>query len=82
MAASSHSAKRHMQPAFSLDQDCQILKWLQGKLPYDFFEKDNIWLHRGNMYRLMLEPADIANHYGSSVFAGMGHYLEGNRAGR
>lgn len=55
---------------------------MQGKLPHEFFEKDNIWLHRGNMYRLLLEPADIANHYGSKAFAGAGHYLEGNRAGR
>ena len=34
------------------------------------------------MYRLLLEPADIANHYGLKAFAANGHYLEGNRAGR
>lgn len=55
---------------------------LQGKLPHEFFEKDNIWLNRGNMYRLLLEPADIANHYGSRAYAGIGHYLDGNRPGR
>ena len=55
---------------------------LQGKLPDEFFEKQNIWLNRGNMYRLLLEPADIANHYGFKFFADSGHYLDGNRAGR
>ena len=56
--------------------------YVQGKLPDEFFEKQNIWLNRGNMYRLLLEPADIANHYGFKFFLDSGHYLAGNRAGR
>lgn len=59
-----------------------IFLWNKGKLPDEFFEKQNIWLNRGNMYRLLLEPADIANHYGFKSFADSGHYLDGNRAGR
>lgn len=59
-----------------------IFLWNKGKLPDEFFEKQNIWLNRGNMYRLLLEPADIANHYGFKFFADSGHYLDGNRAGR
>jgi len=48
----------------------------------EFFEKQNIWLYRGNMYRLLVEPSDIANHYGLKSMSGVGHYLEGNRPGR
>ena len=55
---------------------------LQKKLPEEFFEKQNIWLYRGNMYRLLVEPSDIANHYGLKSMSGVGHYLEGNRPGR
>lgn len=58
---------------------------LQKKLPTEFFEKQNIWLYRGNMYRLLVEPCDIANHYGHyglKSMSGVGHYLEGNRPGR
>ena len=55
---------------------------LQKKLPTEFFEKQNIWLYRGNMYRLLVEPCDIANHYGLKSMSGVGHYLEGNRPGR
>ena len=55
---------------------------LQKKLPSEFFEKQNIWLYRGNMYRLLVEPCDIANHYGLKSMSGVGHYLAGNRSGR
>ncbi len=48
----------------------------------EFFEKQNIWLYRGNMYRLLVEPCDIANHYGLKSMSGVGHYLAGNRPGR
>lgn len=64
------------------DLTCWMFYLFQGKLPSEFFEQQNIWLNRGNMYRLLLEPADIANHYGFKSFAANGHYLQGNRAGR
>jgi hypothetical protein len=71
------------QDGFACDlTDCGRMDAIQGKLPDEFFEKQNIWLNRGNMYRLLLEPADIANHYGFKSFADNGHYLDGNRAGR
>ncbi len=55
---------------------------LQNKLPSEFFEKQNIWLYRGNMYRLLVDPCDIANHYGLKSMSGVDHYLAGNRPGR
>ncbi|DBA97048.1 TPA: Lipase-like pad4 [Trebouxia sp. C0004] len=59
-----------------------IFLWNKRKLPAEFFEKQNIWLYRGNMYRLLVEPCDIANHYGLKSMSGVGHYLAGNRPGR
>ncbi|KAL0054780.1 hypothetical protein WJX82_002300 [Trebouxia sp. C0006] len=59
-----------------------IFLWNKKKLPSEFFEKQNIWLYRGNMYRLLVEPCDIANHYGLKSMSGVGHYLAGNRPGR
>lgn len=66
----------------SLSAHPKHMHMLQGKLPPEFFEKQNIWLYRGNMYRLLVEPSDIANHYGLKSMSGVGHYLEGNRPGR
>ena len=78
----------HLEHALQLTAASSVLLWsqygmlLQKKLPTEFFEKQNIWLYRGNMYRLLVEPCDIANHYGLKSMSGVGHYLAGNRPGR
>lgn len=78
----------NFEHALQLTATSSVLMWsqhgmlLQKKLPTEFFEKQNIWLYRGNMYRLLVEPCDIANHYGLKSMSGVGHYLAGNRPGR
>eukprot|EP00898_Chlorokybus_atmophyticus_P005854 jgi/Chlat1/626/Chrsp103S01043 len=56
-------------------------KWhMDGMLPADFFSKSNVWCARGNTFRLMVEPIDIANYYRLELWkqwpVGNRHYLE------
>eukprot|EP00898_Chlorokybus_atmophyticus_P002902 jgi/Chlat1/3612/Chrsp235S03603 len=56
-------------------------KWhMDGMLPADFFSKSNVWCARGNSFRLMVEPIDIANYYRLELWkqwpVGNRHYLE------
>eukprot|EP00898_Chlorokybus_atmophyticus_P002994 jgi/Chlat1/3696/Chrsp249S03837 len=56
-------------------------KWyMDGMLPPDFFSKSNVWCARGNTFRLMVEPIDIANYYRLELWkqwpVGNRHYLE------
>ena len=53
-----------------------------GHLPFDFFSSNSNWLQRGEGYRQLMEPVDIANFYGRELWktkpAGQQHYLESN----
>eukprot|EP00898_Chlorokybus_atmophyticus_P003024 jgi/Chlat1/3722/Chrsp258S03871 len=56
-------------------------KWyMDGMLPPDLFSKSNVWCARGNTFRLMVEPIDIANYYRLELWkqwpVGNRHYLE------
>eukprot|EP00898_Chlorokybus_atmophyticus_P000212 jgi/Chlat1/1191/Chrsp114S01653 len=59
--------------------DWVTTQYERGSIPEDIFSSTSDWLARGNNYRLLVEPIDIANWYsqkGANFYASNGkHYL-------
>ena len=57
-----------------------LIMYKAGQLPLDFFSRHGPWLQRGNGYRTLVEPLDIAVYYRRRLWqghpAGEKHYLE------
>lgn len=61
--------------------DSVITMWERNELPYDFHTRSK-WIYGSQMYKLRLEPLDIADYYRSNKHIEKGHYIEHGRERR